>query len=133
MYNSGLTVVVSSEPHVGDRVVSSLRRCRRAVLSVDDAVKAAPLVGSSNVAAIVLCLERATDWVECDAIVRAARQHHARVVALTRWTSPDGRFRRRAFDLGCAAFVEGPCDGEVLASILDRIAAGEDHIEVAAS
>jgi DNA-binding NtrC family response regulator len=52
------------------------------------------------------------------------------VVVLTGWVAQDGRFRRRAFALGCAAFVAKPCHPRVLVSVLRRVLDGERHIAI---
>jgi DNA-binding response OmpR family regulator len=53
------------------------------------------------------------------------------VVVLTGWVADDGRFRRRAFGLGCAAFVAKPCHPRVLVTVLRRVLDGERHIAIA--
>lgn len=133
MRNSGFLVVLSTEPRVADRIVSSIRQRRRPVVSLDQAATVERIIGGAKIAAVIVCVERAGDWLECDTVVRTAKQHQLPVVALTRWASLDGRFRRRAFDLGCAAFVREPCDTDVLVAVSDRVTAGERHIEVIAS
>jgi CheY-like chemotaxis protein len=53
------------------------------------------------------------------------------VVVLTGWVAADGRFRRRAFDAGCAAFVAKPCHPRVLVTVLRRVLDGERFISMA--
>ena len=53
------------------------------------------------------------------------------VVVLTGWVAEDGRFRKRAFGLGCAAFVAKPCHPRVLVAVLRRVLDGERHIAIA--
>ncbi|MGV3520541.1 hypothetical protein [Luteitalea sp.] len=55
----------------------------------------------------------------------------APVVVLTGWVAEDGRFRKRAFGLGCAAFVAKPCHPRVLVTVLRRVLDGERHIAIA--
>ncbi len=52
-------------------------------------------------------------------------------VVLTQWVAHDGRFRRRAFALGCAAFVAKPCHPRVLVTVLRRVLDGERYIAIA--
>jgi DNA-binding response OmpR family regulator len=52
------------------------------------------------------------------------------VVVLTGWVTADGRFRQRAFDAGCAAFVAKPCHPRVLVAVLRRVLDGARHIAV---
>lgn len=53
------------------------------------------------------------------------------VVVLTAWVAADGRFRRLAFGIGCAAFIAKPCDAQVLVAVLRRVLEGERFIAIA--
>lgn len=53
------------------------------------------------------------------------------VVVLTGWVAQDGRFRKRAFGLGYAAFVAKPCHPRVLVTVLRRVLDVERHIAIA--
>lgn len=126
-------MVVATDPHVGDPLVTALRNRRVPVVSAETAASAVSLMSSTKIAAVILCLERATDWTDCEALIGAAGQQQVPVVALTRWTSLDGRFRRRAFDIGCAAFVGAPVDRDVVVAVVDRVTRGERHVDVVAN
>jgi CheY-like chemotaxis protein len=69
-----------------------------------------------------------TRWQQWDECRRLTARHVAPVVALTGWVAADGRFRRRAFESGCAAFVAKPCHPRAIVSILHRVSAGERRL-----
>jgi DNA-binding NtrC family response regulator len=66
-------------------------------------------------------------WTHCAFLLNLAGP--APVILLTGWIYPDGRTARKAFDLGCAAFVIEPCVPDDLAAIIERVVAGERGIE----
>jgi DNA-binding NtrC family response regulator len=66
-------------------------------------------------------------WTHCAFLLNLARP--APVILLTGWIYPGGRTARKAFDLGCAAFVIEPCVPDDLAAIIERVVAGERGIE----
>jgi DNA-binding response OmpR family regulator len=78
---------------------------------------------------VLLDVTHFQQWNDCACLGRDRRMPP--VVVLTGWVAADGRFRRRAFDAGCAAFVAKPCHPRVLVSVLGRVLAGERHIVVA--
>ena len=81
--------------------------------------------------AIVMHLELSSDWTYCGEL--AQRGPMAPMIALSSWRAPDGRYRRLAFRIGCAAFVQTPCIVARLIETIDRLASGETKIDVAAS
>lgn len=66
-------------------------------------------------------------WTHCAFLLKLAGP--APVILLTGWIYPDGRTARKAFDLGCAALVIEPCVPDDLASIIERVVAGERGIK----
>lgn len=77
---------------------------------------------------ILVDLTLATHWNDWLRLVPDTP--HPPVVVLTGWVAPDGRYRHRAFDLGCAAFVAKPCHPRVLAAVLGRVLRGERDIAI---
>jgi DNA-binding NtrC family response regulator len=65
-------------------------------------------------------------WTDCAFLLKMAQP--APVILLTGWVHPDGRTARKAFELGCAAFVIEPCVPDDLASIIERVITGERGI-----
>lgn len=94
--------------------------------SVSDALHVVQ-AGSADVILVDLVSWR--QWDDCALLVQA--QSQSPVVVLTGWVSADGRFRRKAFARGCAAFVAKPCHPRVLVAVLRRVLDGERHIAVA--
>ncbi|BCS34969.1 hypothetical protein TBR22_A41950 [Luteitalea sp. TBR-22] len=77
---------------------------------------------------ILVDLTPATHWDDWLRLVPDGP--HPPVVVLTGWVAHDGRFRHRAFGLGCAAFVAKPCHPRVLAAVLGRVLRGERDISI---
>ncbi len=71
-------------------------------------------------------VSRFSQWDECACLGRAPDAPP--VVVLTGWVTEDGRFRRRAFESGCSAFVAKPCHPRVMACVLRRVLDGERRI-----
>jgi DNA-binding response OmpR family regulator len=94
--------------------------------SVSEAVKVAE---SGRADVILVDLVSWRQWDDCTSL--GETRLRPPVVVLTGWVSADGRFRRRAFAHGCAAFVAKPCHPRVLVAVLRRVLDGERHIAIA--
>ena len=68
------------------------------------------------------------DWTDCAELAGLAEG--TPVIVVTGWAASDGRFRRRAFDAGCAAYVLKPCTPETLVEAVERVRGGERRIEL---
>jgi DNA-binding response OmpR family regulator len=75
---------------------------------------------------VLMDVTKFEQWNDCGCLGRL--EAAPPVVVLTGWVAGDGRFRRRAFDAGCAAFVAKPCHPRVLVTVLRRVLDGERHI-----
>ena len=128
MNMTGYVLILTADDPLADALVTGLRQRRLPALSVDTSDRAITIARDVALRAIVMDIERAADWHECSRLVPAAG--HAFVVALTSWTAPDGRYRRRAFNSGCAAVVAKPCSLDALVTVLERLDAGERQVEV---
>jgi len=75
---------------------------------------------------VLMDVTKFEQWNDCRCL--AGLEAAPPVVVLTGWVAGDGRFRRRAFEAGCAAFVAKPCHPRVLVTVLRRVLDGERHI-----
>ena len=66
-------------------------------------------------------------WAACRAFVERCAPKP--VVLLTSWIHTDARNVRKAFELGCAAFVVVPCPANDLADIIGKVISGERNVE----
>lgn len=91
--------------------------------------EAQPILDERGADVVLVDLTRPAQWSEWSLCGWA--DDGPPVVVLTGWVAGDGRFRRRAFGLGCAAFVAKPCHPRVLVTVLRRVLDGERHIAIA--
>ena len=75
---------------------------------------------------VLMDVTKFQQWTDCGSL--GQWEAAPPVVVLTGWVAGDGRFRRRAFEAGCAAFVAKPCHPRVLVTVLRRVLDGERHI-----
>jgi CheY-like chemotaxis protein len=80
--------------------------------------------------AILFDLDADAAWTDCDALVACAGA--TPVIVVTGWIAADGRYRRRAFEAGAAAFVLKPCSEKTLAAAVRRVCRGERGVELIA-
>ena len=78
---------------------------------------------------VLVDLAHVGQWQACASL--GQRADAPPLVVLTGWIAADGRFRKRAFDAGCAAFIGKPCHPRVLVTVLRRVLDGERHIAMA--
>lgn len=80
-------------------------------------------------AVVISCsLEDETGWRVCR-LLHTVTAPDTPLVLLTAWVREDGLYRSRAREVGCAAFVAKPCTPERLATVIERVCAGERGIE----
>ena len=77
---------------------------------------------------VLVDVTRFDRWSDCATL--GHRDGAPPIVVLTGWVSADGRFRKRAFDAGCAAFIAKPCHPGALVTVLRRVLDGERGIAV---
>jgi DNA-binding response OmpR family regulator len=119
-------LVVSANPDTVDLYVMSLRNERSAVLGAATVSEAMHLIRDHAISAVVLDIAHpVTDWDACRAVIEHA-ERTVPVVILTGWLDEDAR--RRALELGCAAFVAKPASPQRVSDILQRTRAGERGI-----
>jgi CheY-like chemotaxis protein len=81
---------------------------------------------------VVIVLERGddSDWDRVEHLLHDEATQQVPVIIVTAAVRPDEANRRKARDLdNCAAFISKPCDHNMLAAVLRRVAAGERGIE----
>jgi DNA-binding response OmpR family regulator len=86
-------------------------------------------LGTRPADAILLDVTRLEQWSDCGGL--GCRDGAPPVVVLTGWIAADGRFRRRAFAAGCAAFIGKPCHPRVVVTVIRRVLDGERFIAIA--
>jgi CheY-like chemotaxis protein len=86
------------------------------------------IVGDRRYEAVLLDIVMAADWDVC--LDLPSNRTGTPVIVLTGWIAHDGRFRDRAFDAGCAAFVAKPCTEETLGEAVRRVRRGERRVEL---
>jgi DNA-binding response OmpR family regulator len=123
-------LIVSRDTRLQDGLVFELRRARVPAVSADDAQRAVSLLQCQPFRAVIIDVDRASDWPVCQAIAAAAAVAVTPAIAMCAWTARDGRYRMRAFDSGCAAFVAKPCSPDTLLRTVERLDSGERRIEV---
>jgi CheY-like chemotaxis protein len=90
------------------------------------------LTATTPLDAIVVDIQLAFDWQHFRVLGQEKPQLTAPLIVMRSWRAPDGRYRRKAFAIGCDAFLEQPCSVEAVLAVVDRLAAGERDIEVTA-
>jgi DNA-binding response OmpR family regulator len=119
-------LIVSANPDTIDLYVLSMRSERSAVVGMSSVNEAMHLIRERAVSVVVIDIAHpASDWDACRAIMEHAEQNLP-VVVLTGWIDEDAR--RRAREIGCAAFVAKPASPERVSDILLRTRAGERGI-----
>lgn len=119
-------LIVSANPDTVDLYVLSLRNERSAVVSVTTVDEAMHLIRDRAISAVVVDIAHpATDWEACRTVIEQG-ERNLPVVALTGWIDEDAR--RRALEIGCAAFVAKPASPQRVSEILLRTRAGERGI-----
>jgi CheY-like chemotaxis protein len=121
-------LIVASDADAGELYASALAGLAAAqTIWVRDSTTARGLIGRHiRFDAIVMDVSRPSEWEACEALGRL--ENTPPLLVITGWNAPDGRFRRRAFEAGCAAFVLKPCDPGLLADIVARVGRGERNI-----
>jgi DNA-binding response OmpR family regulator len=127
-----LVLFVTRDDEVGELYIAALRAHGKKTQRARDCSSAAASLAKKDVAAIFVDVLGDPDWADCAELARVATEHATPVIVVTGWLSPDRRFRKRAFDAGCAAFIAKPCPVSTLLSTLQRVATGERGIEVVA-
>lgn len=126
---SGPVVMVGADDRYADGIIASLRRARVACVSIDSCA-ALSMFELTGLGAIAVDLARAMDWHACRELSDRAAAQDVPVLAVSNWVAPDGRYRRRAFELGCVAFVYKTASAEPLIEALCRISSGERYVQV---
>jgi two-component system cell cycle response regulator DivK len=127
---SGFVLIVSADADVCDLYVQVFRFNRIAAIGVNHVDDAAALGRNAPIAAILFDVLTAHDWTACQAIAATDGLAAVPVVVLTAWVAADGRFRRRAEEIGCAAFISKPCAPDLIVSTVERVRRGERGIEI---
>ena len=128
--NSGFVMIISADPDVCDLYVQVFRFNRIPALGVNH-VDAAVAIGRDVPLSVILFdVLTPDDWAACGAATLMDGLATVPIVVLTAWVASDGRFRRRAEEMGCAAFVSKPCAPDLLVSTVERVRQGERGIEI---
>jgi CheY-like chemotaxis protein len=123
-------LIVAPDEETGELYSLSLgspARCGTKVVLDSDAAQEA-LDAGPHYDAILLDVARPPDWRACAGL--ASHSAETPVVAVTGWVADDRRYRKRAFDAGCAAYVLKPCVPDRLAEAVERVRRGERLIEL---
>jgi DNA-binding response OmpR family regulator len=123
-------LIVSRDARLQDTLVAGCRSARVPAVSADGAAGAVTLLREQPFRCVVVDVEQAADWPGCDAISAAALVAGVPVILVTAWTAPEGRYRSRAFNSGCAAFIRKPCSIDTLLRTVERLDRGERQVEV---
>jgi DNA-binding response OmpR family regulator len=125
-------LLVVADPDMGELYALALTTSLDATtVWVADAASARQrLASDERYDAILLDVGSPPRWSECTDL--AACGSGIPVVVVTGWIAGDGRFRRQAFDAGCAAFVLKPCSPASLSEAVRRACSGERRIELLA-
>jgi DNA-binding response OmpR family regulator len=120
-------LVVGAEAETAQPILHELRRLGRTAVWVDTAAAAVEMAEAVAFALVLVIVDQAGDWTTCWRLTRAAP---APVAVLTRFLSPDRRYRRRAFAAGVVGYACQPCGRLRLRALLRRNAAGETQVEL---
>jgi two-component system, cell cycle response regulator DivK len=123
-------LILSEDVDTQDLYVVALRWRRRAAYGVATLRDALALARETRLSAIVVDVRCDDDWRACQRLRRNTVTREVPLVALTGYIAADGRFRRRAARVGCAAFIAKPTLPDTVAAVIDRVIDGEHGIEV---
>lgn len=123
-------LVVARDADVGDLYGSMLSGVERArVIWVADVEAARRLVpGDPPVGVVVFDVMAASDWEHCQRL--SDTDGAPPVIVVSGFIAEDRRFRRQAFNAGCAAFLLKPCAPETLVEAVRRVRTGERNVEL---
>jgi CheY-like chemotaxis protein len=125
-------LIVAGDPDVGDLYSLELATSLESSTTwVPDAASARRLLGSdAQYDAILLDVGSPPRWRDCTDLGSCAGG--LPVIVVSGWIAADRRFRRQAFEAGCAAFVAKPCSSTSLSEAVRRARLGERYIELVA-
>jgi DNA-binding NtrC family response regulator len=83
-----------------------------------------------KIAAIVVDIHHEVDWDLCAAVSQHVRAQALPVIVISGYVAADGRYRRRAAQCGCAAFMAKPALPADVEVTIERVLSGEQGIEV---
>jgi CheY-like chemotaxis protein len=122
-------VLIVADDDLGELCGLSLQSSQWTTRIVPDAASARDaLEAGERCSAIVLGVSNPTNWDVCFQLEK--RAGGIPVVVVSGWAASDGRFRRRAFDAGCAVYVLKPCTPDPLVEAVQRAHNGERRIVV---
>jgi two-component system cell cycle response regulator DivK len=125
------TVVISSrDADIRELYVVALQSSRLQPYATCGVAEIIALAGTVRPDAVVVDVLDDDDWDICRALRADTRTVGIPIVALTGWVSVDGRYRERAAQCGCAAFVAKPAVPDTMRSTVERVIRGERGIEV---
>jgi DNA-binding response OmpR family regulator len=126
--NQNRILLVAGDPDIGELYTMMLARAIEARTTWVHTIRTARTLIAKEQAfhTIVVDIMMPSDWDECEVLAREERAPG--IVAITGWIAADGRFRRRAFEAGCAAFLAKPCEPKVLVEAVRRVQRGERNL-----
>jgi DNA-binding response OmpR family regulator len=126
----GRVLLVSADGDTRDLYADWFARTANLAMTCASSLAAArPILDQRGADVVLLDLVRPGQWDELRAADAATEGPP--IVVLTGWVVEDGRFRTRAFSLGCAAFIAKPCHPRILVAVLRRVIDGERHVTIA--
>jgi DNA-binding response OmpR family regulator len=121
-------LLVSRNADILDLYVLALRNARVPLLSVSDIDEALQLIHDRSVSALIVDVaDPGIDWEVCR-LLQSQLAGKAPLIILTGWIDADAR--RKATDVGCAAFVAKPVTPDRLLDVVRRARNGERGIVV---
>ena len=123
-------LLVTRERDVGDLygAILASQGGARSVWVPDAAAARRFVTNGMQFHAILFDVTLPSEWDGCEKLARSAGAPP--VVVITGWFSHDGRFRRKAFDCGCAAFIRKPCQPQTLIEALRQVRQGTSGLEI---
>lgn len=122
-----VVLVLAREPTIAEPILVELRRMSYVAVWIDACSSALEMMDVVRFALAIVTVERRRDWAWCRRVAQAAR---CPVAVCTRLLAPDRRYRRKAFDMGVAAYVCPPCSRNCLRTLLHRLRRGDRQIEL---
>ena len=123
-------IVMSTDADTQDMYVYALRARRRRVYGTSSVDETITLTQDGGAAAIVLDARQRDDFVQCRRLRRHRVTSLVPIVVVSSYVTEDGRYRRLATRLGCAAFLAKPSTPSTVDGVVTRVIRGERGIDV---
>jgi DNA-binding response OmpR family regulator len=122
-------LVSGGEPETAAQLVFELRRLGYLAIWMDSSAAALEAIEAISFAVVIVIVTTEQGWTESRRLAAAVA---CPVVVGTRYLARDGRYRRRAFRSGVAAYMSPPYARTRLRQMLKRVLRGDTGIELTA-